>query len=183
MEQNLKVKFLPQFLNCKIDRKNAQHEYKRQCQMVKWGEKKFQGPSLSLSSGYWCVWSDSVRVTLRLTVGQSVSQSWCRAPSGTHDQILILYNEYYGLRLLGTLSLTRGWVCHLSEVAYFVTFPELFTLICTEFTWVYTVKICTVCTRPLSVQALWSRSCLILLSLCYDDSSHQNGRRPDRRQV
>jgi hypothetical protein len=31
-------------------------------------------------------------------------------------------------------------------------------------------NICTVCTRPLSVQALWSRSCLILLSLCCDDS-------------
>jgi hypothetical protein len=34
-----------------------------------------------------------VKVTLRLTVSQSVSQSvsksWCRAPSGAHDQIFI----------------------------------------------------------------------------------------------
>jgi hypothetical protein len=29
-----------------------------------------------------------VRVTLRLTVSQSVCLSWCRAPSGAHDQIL-----------------------------------------------------------------------------------------------
>jgi hypothetical protein len=38
-----------------------------------------------------------VRVTLRLTVGQSVSQYWCRAPSGTHDQILVLSDEHYSL--------------------------------------------------------------------------------------
>jgi hypothetical protein len=31
----------------------------------------------------------NVKVTLRLTVGQSVSKSWCRAPSGAHGQILI----------------------------------------------------------------------------------------------
>jgi hypothetical protein len=30
-----------------------------------------------------------VKVTLRLTVGQSVSKSWCRAPSGADDQIFI----------------------------------------------------------------------------------------------
>jgi hypothetical protein len=30
-----------------------------------------------------------VKVTLRLTVSQSVSESWCRAPSGPHDQIFI----------------------------------------------------------------------------------------------
>jgi hypothetical protein len=30
-----------------------------------------------------------VKVTLRLTVSQSVSKSWYRAPSGTHDQIFI----------------------------------------------------------------------------------------------
>jgi hypothetical protein len=29
------------------------------------------------------------KVTLRLAVGQSVSQSWCRAPSGAIDQIFI----------------------------------------------------------------------------------------------
>jgi hypothetical protein len=32
-----------------------------------------------------------VKVTLRLTAGQSVSKSWCRAPSGTHDQIFSYY--------------------------------------------------------------------------------------------
>jgi hypothetical protein len=42
--------------------------------------------------------SARVRVTLRLTVSQSVSQSvclsWCRAPSGAHDQIFILIGSY-----------------------------------------------------------------------------------------
>jgi hypothetical protein len=30
-----------------------------------------------------------VKVTLRLTVSQSVCHSWCRAQSGAHDQIFI----------------------------------------------------------------------------------------------
>jgi hypothetical protein len=30
-----------------------------------------------------------VQVTLRLTVSQSVSQSWCQAQSGAHNQIFI----------------------------------------------------------------------------------------------
>jgi hypothetical protein len=41
------------------------------------------------------------------TDGQSVSKSWCRAPSGPHDQIF----DSYGLVLRGAPSLTRGWVC------------------------------------------------------------------------
>jgi hypothetical protein len=41
-----------------------------------------------------------VRVTLRL----AVSQSWCRAPSGTMTRFLVLYNDYYGLCPLGAPS-------------------------------------------------------------------------------
>jgi hypothetical protein len=38
-----------------------------------------------------CVGGETrVRVTLRLTV----SLSWCRAPSGAHDQIFILIESY-----------------------------------------------------------------------------------------
>ena len=43
------------------------------------------------------------------TDGQSVSKSWCRAPSEAHDQILITV-ERYGF-FVGRLSLTRGRVC------------------------------------------------------------------------
>jgi hypothetical protein len=51
-----------------------------------------------------------VKVTLRLTVGQSVSKSWCRAPSGVHDQRFI---TVWQLRfcVCGAPSLTRGRVC------------------------------------------------------------------------
>jgi hypothetical protein len=34
---------------------------------------------------------------------QSISKSWCRAPSGAHDQILILFDSY-GLALCGAFS-------------------------------------------------------------------------------
>jgi hypothetical protein len=37
----------------------------------------------------WKYSTNQVKVTLRLTVGQSVSKSWCRALSGAHGQILI----------------------------------------------------------------------------------------------
>jgi hypothetical protein len=55
-----------------------------------------------------------VKVTLRLTVSQSVSQSWCQDHSGAHDQIFItvrLLRFCYG----GAPSLTRGRVFLLSE--------------------------------------------------------------------
>jgi hypothetical protein len=44
------------------------------------------------------------------TDGQSISKSWCRAPSGAHDQIFItLWQLWSGF--LGAPSLTRGRVC------------------------------------------------------------------------
>jgi hypothetical protein len=43
------------------------------------------------------------------TDGQSVSLSWCRAPSAAHDQMLITV-----WRLLFCWCLVRGRVCHLS---------------------------------------------------------------------
>jgi hypothetical protein len=47
------------------------------------------------------------------TDGQSVSKSWCRAPSGVHDQI---YITVWQLRscFCGAPSLTRGRVCLLN---------------------------------------------------------------------
>jgi hypothetical protein len=58
-----------------------------------------------------------VEIILGLTVGQSVSISWCHAHSGTCDQNYFL-SERFCLKvavlfLWGTLSLTRGWVCGL----------------------------------------------------------------------
>jgi hypothetical protein len=45
-----------------------------------------------------------VKVTLRLTIGQSVSKSWCRAPSGAHDQIFITVWQLRSCFLWGALS-------------------------------------------------------------------------------
>jgi hypothetical protein len=71
-----------------------------------------QGPSLPL----WldlllppCVWGRlnsqlKVKVTLRLTVSQSVSKSWCRAPSGAHDQIFITVWQLRACFLWGAYS-------------------------------------------------------------------------------
>jgi hypothetical protein len=44
------------------------------------------------------------------TDGQSVSKSWCRAPSGAHDQILITVWQLRSC-FCGAPSLTRGRVC------------------------------------------------------------------------
>jgi hypothetical protein len=51
-----------------------------------------------------------VKVTLRLAVGQSVSKSWCRAPSGAHDQIFIAIWQLRSY-FCGAPSLKRGRVC------------------------------------------------------------------------
>jgi hypothetical protein len=44
------------------------------------------------------------------TDGQSISKSWCRAPSGAHDQIFITLWQLRSC-FCGTPSLTRGRVC------------------------------------------------------------------------
>jgi hypothetical protein len=49
-----------------------------------------------------------------MTDGQSVSQSWCRASSGAHDEIFITVRQSRTF-LCGASFLTRGWVCPLPE--------------------------------------------------------------------
>jgi hypothetical protein len=44
------------------------------------------------------------------TDGQSISKSWCRAPSGAHDQIFITLWQLWSC-FWGALSLTRGRIC------------------------------------------------------------------------
>jgi glucose-6-phosphate-specific signal transduction histidine kinase len=95
---------------------------------------------------------------------QSVSHSWCQAPSRTHNQILVLCDDCYDLCLLDAPCLMRGWVCHLSEVSVFFILLSLYRVIYMS---VYGENMHNRY-RPLSIQALWSRLCLILLSLCYD---------------
>jgi hypothetical protein len=61
-----------------------------------------------------CRKDDAVTMVLRpshITVdGQSTSPSWCRAPQGAHR------SDCYGPLSRGAPHLTRGRVCHLSEV-------------------------------------------------------------------
>jgi hypothetical protein len=69
------------------------------------------------------------------TDGQSASLSWCRAPTGTHDQMLGLRSDLYSMCRPVASSLTRGRVCHLSFVLVFVF-----------------VKYCNICTMHIYVQ-------------------------------
>jgi hypothetical protein len=109
-----------------------------------------------------------VRVTLRLTVSQSVSQSWCRDPSGTHDEILVLYKDYYSLCILGAPSLTRGWVCHLSEVSVFVVF-SCCTGIFTTVMYLENQSVSNIGLPQFHIHddALANGSCWLVLRLCY----------------
>jgi hypothetical protein len=52
-------------------------------------------------------WIQKVKVTLRLTISQSVRKSWCRAPSGAHDHRFITVWQVRSW-LCGAPSLTRG---------------------------------------------------------------------------
>jgi hypothetical protein len=53
-----------------------------------------------------------IKVTLRLTVSQSVCLSWCRAPAGAHDQLLLFKWNLLSCPC-GAPSLTRGRVSYL----------------------------------------------------------------------
>jgi hypothetical protein len=114
------------------------------------------------------------------TVSQSVSQSWCRAPSGTLDQILVLYSEYDGLCPLGALSLTRGCVCHLSKVSVFVIFSCLYRNIYDSlYTEKYLQYVQGLCQSKLCV----ADYALSYLTYAVKTASQLNCLRPDRRQV
>jgi hypothetical protein len=52
------------------------------------------------------------------TDGLSISKSWCRAPSGAHDQIFIIVLQLRSC-FCGAPSLTRGRVCWSSPVQSF----------------------------------------------------------------
>jgi hypothetical protein len=54
------------------------------------------------------------------TDDQSVSKSWCRAPSGAHDQIFITV-VHFGFVFCGAPSLTRGRVCLLYMILVFAS--------------------------------------------------------------
>jgi hypothetical protein len=58
-----------------------------------------------------------VRVTLQLPVSQSVSKSWCRAQSGTFDQIYIFFKVTV-LSFGGALSDERSGLSFISPCQY-----------------------------------------------------------------
>jgi hypothetical protein len=59
-----------------------------------------------------CLTTDWTSQSHIATDGQPVIKSWCRAPSGAHDQILITVWQLRSC-FCGAPSLTRGRVCHL----------------------------------------------------------------------
>jgi hypothetical protein len=83
------------------------------------------------------------------TDGQSVGLSWCRAPSGAHDQIFLLLESYSSVLMGRPLWRESG-----SVICQYV---KLFVSI-------YTVVTNSTCTRPLSVQAQYNRLCPIYSS-------------------
>jgi hypothetical protein len=99
--------------------------------------------------------------------GQSVSFSWGRAPLEAYDQIIVLEWTVTGLPLLGVLSGKKMGLslvnCH-SQLHYILR-SSLSKVYVTNFASIHTyMTLFTVYTRPLSVQALNSRLCLILSS-------------------
>jgi hypothetical protein len=65
------------------------------------------------------------------TDGQSVRQSWYRAPSGTHDQILVLSDDHYRLSSLGDLSDERVGLSFVESLSlsYLHVYTEIFILV------------------------------------------------------
>jgi hypothetical protein len=94
-----------------------------------------------------------IRVTLRLTVSQPVSlgvEPLLGLMTIFFSPIYIY--DHFGLCPVGAPSLTRGWICHLSKS---LSCKNIYIVI-NMYSIIYIIQnyICTVCTRPLSVQAL-----------------------------
>jgi hypothetical protein len=90
----------------------------------------------------------NLRVILRLTVGRSVSMSWCRAPSRAHDKMVVnclivtvLYNS-------GALSDERSGLFSVSQRLKSLSICTLFSHLACLTCFIYTIY-----TSPSSVQA------------------------------
>jgi hypothetical protein len=108
-----------------------------------------------------------VKATLRLTVGQSVSLR-AEPHLGLMTRYYLLFGNFCFVLGGGAPSLTRGWVCLLSESGSRsksnVSMYSYIHLTCFTFWHIYTIY-----TRPLSVRAQYSRLCHI------SGSFHCNG--------
>jgi hypothetical protein len=123
---------------------------------------------------FFRILSVRVRVTLRLTVSQSVSH-------GAHDQILIAVWQLLSCPWESALSDERTGLSFVSQSAVLGQLS-----VCTIFTFYMCHMLLnthTIYTRPLSVRAQYSRLCPISGSFAIRQSSHLNGRMLDRRQV
>jgi hypothetical protein len=136
--------------------------------------------------------SGTISVPIRATdVAASQSQSHVTTDSqsvslgvepllGLMTRFLVLYYDYCGLCPLGAPSLTRGWVCHLSQVfVMFLGRVRIFTTVYTLYTIRYVQYVQDLC------QSRLRETDYALSYLTYDmtTASHLNGRRPDRRQL
>jgi hypothetical protein len=93
------------------------------------------------------------------TDGQSVCLSWCRAPSGAHDQILVTVLQLLSSPWEGALSDERTGLSFVSQAAVLGPWS-----VCTIFTFYMChmlLNTYTLYTRPLSVRAQYSRLCPI----------------------
>jgi hypothetical protein len=110
---------------------------------------------------------------------QSGGLSWCRAPSGTYDQkfVYLIWLGKFRVLSMWAPSLTRGRVCRLSVICV------RSLSVCTVYlqNLLYRIKwsaLYTIFTRPLSVQAQYSRLCPTTSSFRYNGSlRHLNGRK------
>jgi hypothetical protein len=119
---------------------------------------RLPSPELDPVLDNWSV-SQSVRVTLRLTVSQSVCLSWCRAPSGAHDQILVTVWHLLSCPWEGALSDERTGLSFVSQSA--VLGPLSVYTIFTYYMCHMLLNTYTIYTRRLSVRAKYSRLCPI----------------------
>jgi hypothetical protein len=117
----------------------------------------------------------TVRVTLRLTVSQSVSLG-VEPLLGLMTRFLVLYNDYCSLWPLGAPSLTRG--CHLSEAfVLLLCRVRIFTTLYTPYTIRYVQYVQGLCQSRLR-EADYALS---YLTCVMTTANHLNDRRPDRR--
>jgi hypothetical protein len=124
--------------------------------------------------------AESVTVTLRLMVGQSVSMSWCGAPSGAHYQIFVNCLTATVLSYLGAISDEKSGLYFVSQSKVFVSMYIYIYLTFCMFDMCYKYNIYKPFISPGFVQQiipywLWLKP--------PRQSRHLNGHTCDRHQV
>jgi hypothetical protein len=125
LEGHVQYLYLPQEQGCPVILPGTGFPFRRLLRLagLRW---RYSNPPLHGNSGSQC---QSHVTTGGQSVSQSVSMSWCRAPSGSHDQMFVTLRRLLSCLLLGRPLWREVWsaLYHTKSAVYLVVCQYIYT--------------------------------------------------------